>query len=115
MLWLGFFLKCQAKGYQSFKFTFLHTWQQDNDPNTSKQELKKKGQNPHLSSRFAAAILPSLLEAGVPVCPDDTVVQPRAINEAHGVFRTDTRVVSVTAGVKVCHRLLNLQHGHFML
>lgn len=63
----------------------MNTWQQDN--NTSKQELKKKkGQNPHLSSRFAAAVLPPLLEAGVPVRPDDAVVQPRAINEAHGVF-----------------------------
>lgn len=41
---------------------------------------------PHLSSRFAAAVLSSLFEAGIPVCPDDTVVQPRAINESHRMF-----------------------------
>lgn len=47
----------------------------------------------HLSSRFAATILPSLLEAGVPVCPDDTVIQPCAVNEAHRMFCTCTCVV----------------------
>lgn len=47
----------------------------------------------HLSSRLAATELPSLLEAGVPVCPDDPVVQPSAVDEAHGVFRVRTCVV----------------------
>lgn len=40
----------------------------------------------HLSSRFAAAILPSFPEASVPVRPDDTVVQPCAIDETHCIF-----------------------------
>lgn len=47
----------------------------------------------HLSSRFAAAVLPPLLEAGVPVRPDDAVVQPRAVDEAHGVLGPCARVV----------------------
>lgn len=51
----------------------------------------------HLPSRFPAAVLPALLEAGIPVSPDDAVVQPCAINEAHGIFRICTRVVSGTA------------------
>lgn len=56
----------------------------------------------HLSSRFATAILPPLLEAGVPVCPDDTVVQPCAINEAHGIFCACTGVVFYKAESAGC-------------
>lgn len=47
----------------------------------------------HLSSRFAATILPSFLEAGVPVRPDDTVVQPRAVDETHCIFCANSCVV----------------------
>jgi len=54
---------------------------------------KNKLVDPHLSSRFAAAVLPPLLEAGVPVRPDDAVVQPRAVDEAHGVLGPCARVV----------------------
>lgn len=83
-----------------------------NDNTFIRALITNKYLNPHLSSRFAAAKLPPLLEAGVPVCPDDAVVQPRAINEAHGMFRACTHVVSGTAGVKVCGRLLNLHNMH---
>ena len=77
-------------------------------------DLTNKSQKPHLSSRFAAAVLPSLFEAGVPVRPNDPVVQTCAINEAHGIFCTCACVVSGTAGVKVCHRLLNLHNIHIL-
>lgn len=56
----------------------------------------------HLSSGFATAVLPPLLEAGVPVCSDDAVVQARAIDEAHGVFCTCTCVVFYKAESAGC-------------
>lgn len=56
----------------------------------------------HLSSRFATAILSSLFEASIPVCPDDPVIQPRAINEAHGILCTSTCVVFYKAESTGC-------------
>lgn len=53
--------------------------------------------DPHLPPWFATTILPALLEASVPVRPDDAVVQPCAVDEAHGVFCICARVVSSTA------------------
>lgn len=55
-----------------------------------------------MSSRFPAAVLPALLEASVPVCPDDAIVQPCAVNEAHGVLRVSPCVISDTTAAKVC-------------
>ena len=52
------------------------------------KKQKNKSENPNLSSRLSTAILPSLLEASIPVRPDDTIIEPRAVNEAHGIFRT---------------------------
>lgn len=90
MLWLVFFVffKVPGKRVPELKINIFYAWTLGSRIITrpNKNWKKKKGQNPHLSSRFAAAVLPPLLEAGVPVRPDDAVVQPRAINEAHGVF-----------------------------
>jgi len=42
---------------------------------------------PHLAAALAAAVLAPLDEAGVPVRPDDAVVEPRAVNVAHAHLR----------------------------
>lgn len=63
---------------------------------------------PHLSSRFPAAVLPALLEARVPVGPDDPVVQSGTVNEAHGVFSVSSGVVSSVKAAKE-------RHSHFVL
>lgn len=47
----------------------------------------------YLSSSLSPPILPALLEAGVPIRADDAVVQPRAVDEPHGVLGVCPRVV----------------------
>lgn len=47
----------------------------------------------YLSSSLSSPILPALLEACVPVRTDDAVIQPCAVDKAHGVLSICPRVV----------------------
>lgn len=81
------------------KFTATHA--QQIEENRSRCDSLEP--QPHLSSRFPAAVLPALLEARVPVGPDDAVVQSGTVNEAHGVFGISSGVVSGAGAAKECH------------
>lgn len=52
-----------------------------------------KGHCLYLSSSLSSPILPALLEACIPIRADDAVVQPRAVDKAHGVLGVCPRVV----------------------
>lgn len=66
----------------------------------------------YLTPRFATTILPSFLETSIPVCSDDPIIEPCAINEAHGIFCTGSCVISGTPGVKDWHRLFKFHNTH---
>lgn len=57
--------------------------------------LWAKKAHTYLSSWFASAVLSTLLEASIPVCANDSVVQSGAVDVSHGGLRILPRVVPV--------------------
>ena len=47
----------------------------------------------YLSSCFSSAVLPTFDETGIPVCPDNPVVQPGPIDVPDGIFPVATIVI----------------------
>ncbi len=58
--------------------------------------------NTHLSPRLASPILPSFLEACVPVCTDDSVIESRPIDVSHGSFSVLSSVIPVQHEITRC-------------
>lgn len=51
----------------------------------------------YLSTRFSSPKLPSFHETSIPVCPDNPVIESRAIYVTHAVLRVQPVVISVIA------------------
>lgn len=64
----------------------------------------------HLSTSLSSSILPSLLESCIPVCPNNAVIEPRAIDKSHCVFSICSRVILHEAEATGC--FLDLVQPH---
>ena len=78
-----------------------------------KCERVREGERADLTARAAAAVLPTLDEAAVPVDTYDALIELEPIEEAHGVLRTAS--LGVLDEAKATGRLVRVVDGRMEL